>query len=403
MIKVVFIIRSLDCGGAERQLLTLANALDRKYFEPTILTFYSGGPYERHVSDNVRLISLNKSGRWDAIGFLVRLVCELRRLRPDVIHSYADIPNILSLLVKHFTGRPAVVWGIRMAFHDVASYDWLHRVAFRLERKLARFPDRIIVNSHAGHRCFRARGYHPARLITINNGFDSGHFQPKPEARRRIRAEWGLAPDQIVIGLVARMKPIKDHPTFLRAAALVKGAYPNVRFVCVGNGPESYRQALLDLVDQLKLGDRITWTGLHTNMADIYNAIDVNVLSSISEGCPNVVGEAMACGVPCVVTDVGDAASLVGDTGFICPPENPEALAATLIKCIDADRVSLGIKARRRIEKSWSISRLVESTERVLASAVRTANDAYPQAFERELDTENGSSGFQLSHNRNLQ
>ena len=394
MIKLVFIIRSLDCGGAERQLLTLANALDRKYFEPTIVTFYSGGPNERHVSDKVRLISLNKSGRWDAIGFLVRLVRELRRLRPDVIHSYADIPNILSLLVKHFTGRPAIVWGSRMAFHDVASYDWLHRVAFQLERKLARFPDRIIVNSHAGHRCLRARGYQAARLVTINNGFDSEHFQPNPEARRRIRSEWGLAPDQIVIGLVARMDPIKDHPTFLRAAALVKGACPNVRFVCIGNGPESYRQALLRLVDQLGLGDRITWTGLQTDMADIYNAIDVNVLSSISEGCPNVVGEAMACGVPCVVTDVGDLASLVGDTGFICPPQNPEALAANLIKCIEADRVSLGINARRRIEKSWNVGRLVDRTERVLAAAVRTANATCPQPSERELETESGTFRF---------
>ena len=102
----------------------------------------------------------------------------------------------------------------------------------------------------------------------------------------------------------------------------------------------------------------------------------------------------MACGVPCVVADVGDAASLVGDTGFICPPQNPEALAATLIKCIEADRVSLGINARRRIEKSWNVGRVLDSTERVLTAAVRTANDECPQASERELETESGTFRF---------
>lgn len=367
MIKVALIIRSLDCGGSERQLLTLANALDKRRFEIAILTFYSGGVFEKELQDSgVRLISLNKRGRWDSIGFAIRLVRELRKFRPDIIHSYLDIPNIVAVLAKPFCASPAVVWGVRSTNFDLNNSDWLHRFGFSFERKLAYFARHVIVNSQAGHSYLLSRGFPAAKLAMIPNGFDTEHFRPSAAARLKVRAELGIAEDQILIGLVARLDPIKDHPTFLRAAKLLSETRAEVRFVCVGTGPEFYRQKLLKLVHDLSFSGKIIWTGLRRDMADVYSALDVSVLSSISEGCPNVVGEAMACGVPCVVTDAGDAANMVGDTGFVCESGNPEALASTISNCIDANRNTLGVHARRRIEERWNISRLAEGTEKVL-------------------------------------
>jgi glycosyltransferase involved in cell wall biosynthesis len=235
MIKIALIIRSLDYGGAERQLLALAKALDKTRFEVTILTFYSGGVLEKELEDSgVRLVSLNKCGRWDLPGFLGRLFRELRRLGPDVIHSYLDIPNVIAVCAKPFCSRPAVLWGWRSADFDLDNYDWLRRLGFFLERRLAYVPDRIIVNSHAGRRYLTSRGYPAAKLVVIQNGFDTTQFRPNNEARFKIRREWGIADDQILIGLVARFDPVKDHATFLRAASLLSQVKPEARFVCVG-------------------------------------------------------------------------------------------------------------------------------------------------------------------------
>jgi glycosyltransferase involved in cell wall biosynthesis len=367
MIKVALIIRSLDCGGAERQLLTLARALDKRRFEITILTFYSDGIFEEELQGSgVRLITLNKGGRWDLIRFSARLIGELKKFQPDVIHSYLDIPNIVTVLAKPFCFRSATVWGIRSTNLDLNNCDWLHRVGFSFERRLAHFARHIIVNSRAGHSYLLSRGFPAEKLVMIPNGFDSQHFQPNAEARLKVRTELAVAHDQILIGLVARLDPIKDHRTFLRAAKLLSERCPRMRFVCVGTGPELYRQKLFKLAEEFALGDKVIWTGLRRDVADVYNALDVNVLCSITEGCPNVVGEAMACGIPCVVTDTGDAARIVGDTGFVCEARNPQALAATILKCIGADRGTLGINARRRIENQWNISRLIERTEKIL-------------------------------------
>jgi glycosyltransferase involved in cell wall biosynthesis len=369
MIKVALIIRSLDRGGAERQAVTLAKVLDKKRFDTTILTFYPGGALERELDGNgVRLISLGKRGRWDLPAFLGRLTYHLRRLRPDVIHSYLDIPNLLAVCARPFCGRPAVIWGCRSSKADLDNYDWLRRSGSSLERKLAQFPDRIVVNSHAGLHHLLSQGFPAQKLVLIHNGFDTEQFHPDGEARNKVRREWGIANDKILVGLVARFDPIKDYETFLRAASLVNNTRPDVRFVCVGNGPEDYWKRLKQLSERLALAEKISWVGMRADMSDVYNAFDINVSSSTSEGFPNVVGEAMACGVPCVVTDAGDSALLVGDTGFVSPCQDPQALATNLISCIESDRKYLGLKARRRIEENWNVGRLAEETEKVILS-----------------------------------
>lgn len=350
-------------------MVELAKALDKKLFEVTVFTFYPGGALEQELAGSgVRIVSLSKSGRWDVLRFFSRLVRHLRRLRPDIVHGYLDLSNLLALSSKPFLHGPAIIWGARSSNIDLNYYDRLRRLSFWLERRLSGLPDRVIVNSDAGRAYLLKQGCPADKLVVVPNGIDTRCFCPDPEARRRVRGEWGVSENEILVGMVGRLDPVKDHPTFLRAAALLHQERAEVRFVCVGGGTMSHRQKLRHLGEQLSLSGNMRWVETRSDMPAVYNALDINVSSSRSEGFPNSVGEAMACAVPCVVTDAGDSALIVGDTGFVSAPLNPEALAANLIACLESDRNVLGKKARLRIEENWNTKQLAERTERAITS-----------------------------------
>jgi glycosyltransferase involved in cell wall biosynthesis len=367
-IKILLLARSLDRGGSERQLVQLALALDKRVFEVTVLTLYAGGGLEKELEGTaVRYVSLGKRGRWDLLGFFIRLARQLWLLRPCVIHGYLDIANLLALLAKPFPRGPSIIWGARASKRDLSHYDWLRRLAYELERRLSRFADRIIVNSEAGRAHLVQRGFPPEKLVLVQNGIDTDYFRPDREAGAKVRREWSIAPGEILIGIVGRLDPVKDHRTFLRAAATLSEERPHVRFVCVGSvGGERYALELRELASELSLDERIYWAGMRSDMRGVYNALDICVSSSESEGFSNAIAEAMACGVPCVVTDVGDSVKIVGDTGFVTPPLDPTALAQTLIRCLESDRHALGARARLRIEQNWSVKLLAAKTERVV-------------------------------------
>jgi glycosyltransferase involved in cell wall biosynthesis len=372
LIKLAFLIRSLDCGGAERQLVTLAKALDESLYDVTVFTFYPGGFFEKELAGRrVRCVSLVKRGRWDVFGFYRRFASQLRRLRPDVIYGYLDLSNLLSLSTKLFLPRTKVVWWIGTSQIDLSHYDWLRRLAPRLERLCARFADSVIVNSRAGRAHLLEQGFPAEKVSVIHSGIETELFRPDAGAGAKVRSEWGVAEDVTLVGMVGRLDPIKDHETFLRAAALVRRDRPDVRFVCVGGGTESYARRLHQLAERLGLTQAIKWVGSRADMPAVYSALDINVSSSQSEGFPSVVAEAMSCAVPCVVTDVGDSALIVGDTGFVCAPRNPEALAAAVMSCLKEDRRVSGTRARRRILERWGTERLAEATDRAIAAVLK--------------------------------
>ena len=313
----------------------------------------------------VPVISLEKRGRWDVLGFLLRLVRLLRQEKPDILHGYLGTPNILTVLLKPIFPRIRMVWGVRASNMDLERYDWLARWSYRVECHLSRFADLIIANSYAGMHYAIANGFPKNKMVVIPNGIDTEHFRPNPKARVQVRAEWGVAEDEKLIGLVGRLDPMKDHPTFLKAAALLAREREDVRFVCVGDGPPDYRQELHALGRELGLAERLIWTGTRRDMPAVYNALDIATSSSYGEGFPNVIGEAMACGVPYVVTDVGDSAWIVGDTGIVVPPQNPKALAdgwRLKLNSLDQSAESKEL-IRQRILDNFSVSNLIQSTE----------------------------------------
>jgi glycosyltransferase involved in cell wall biosynthesis len=367
VIKIALLIRSLDCGGTERQVVALAKALDKGSFAVTIVSFYSGGSLEKELEmSGVRLISLDKRGRWDLPGFLSRFARCLRLLRPDVVHGYLDIPNLLALSAKFLFPSTQIIWGARASDINLGHYDWLRRLSFRLECIFSRLADYIIVNSNAGRLHLLKHGFPAEKLRVISSGFDTERFRPDRVARAKVRREFGVSEDLILIGIVGRLDPVKDHYTFLRAASLLCKERRDVRFVCVGSGAESYAAKLYQFAEQLGLAEAVTWIETRSDIPAVYNALDINVSSSESEGFSNVVGEAMACGVPCVVTDAGDSALIVGDTGIVVPARDPQALCAGLISCLGWDREEIGKRARQRIEENWSVKRMTEQTESVI-------------------------------------
>lgn len=370
MIRVLFLLRSLNQGGTERQLTHLARGMDKERFDVTVATFYDGGGLRGEIDGlpGVRVASLGKGGRWD-VAFLRRLYHLADEVRPHVVHGYLPGGNALALPTGRRVGA-AVVWGVRSADVDYSRYNWAEWAAFRAGATLSRRADRIILNSQAARRYYAARGYAADRMLVIPNGFDTDAFRPDWKQATSLRRDW-VGDGQMLIGIVGRLDPMKDHPTFLAAAAALRADWPEARFVCVGDArDEPYATALRQEASRLGLDDALCWAGPCVDMPAAYNALDVLVLSSMSESFPNVVGEAMACGVPCVVTDVGDAAELVGETGVIAPPRDPERLREAIEALLArpaGERAALGQAARERILAGYSQSLLVQRTEAALA------------------------------------
>lgn len=364
---VAFLLRSLNFGGAERQLVTLAVGLHRRGRRVAVLVFYEGGPLEaelRRAGVPVRVIG--KTGRWDVGGFARRLLGAIRAEAPAVLHSYLDVPNVVAASLKPLLPGVRVVWGVRASNMDLRRYDRFSRGTFALLRSLSRVPELIIANSRAGAEYHSARGFPAERTVVIPNGIDTRRFRPDAEARARLRAAWGVEPGEAMVGIVGRLDPMKDHPTFLEAAARLARERPAVRFVCVGDGPAEYRASLERRARELGIAGRVVWARAGVDVEGVYSALDVLCsASSYGEGFPNVVGEAMACGTPCAVTDVGDSALVVGAEGRVVPPGDPVALAHALGALL-AERRWPRAAAREWIRGRFSVERLIESTESTL-------------------------------------
>lgn len=373
MIHLVFINWQFALGGAERQLIELLKRIDKRQFCVSVVTVYDNGllQSEAEAIEGIHLINLSKRGRYDIIPFLWRLWRAVRSTHPHIVHGYQVAANVLSLLIGRLLGTK-VAWGIRASAMDPTQYQWTFRLSLNLQNALGRFADMIIINSHAGRDYYLSRGFEAEKITVISNGIDTHRFHPDPNSRRRIRTEWNIRDDEKLIGHIGRLDPAKDHPTFLRAAVLLAQEARDTRFVCVGDGPPDYREGVKRLAQDLGMAGRLIWTGSRSDMPDVYNAFDLVTSSSISEGFPNVIGEAMACGVPCVVTDVGDSAMLVGDTGIVVPSGDPRALAdGWKIMLKQPNLASLGSVARERIIAEFSVDKLAELTAEVLTALVR--------------------------------
>lgn len=370
--RVLFLVRSLRQGGAERQLVALASGLHRRGWPVSVVCCYGGGVFQAELEKaGVPLIDLHKRGRWDVAGFTWRLLRTLRASHAEIVHGYMTLGNMLALLAPATRPRTRVVWGVRSTLIDRTRRDWLSRLNFRMSCSAARLADRIIANSEAGAAHHASLGYPHGRIEVIPNGIDTERFRFDAAGRTRLREEWKVADNATLVGLTGRIDPMKDHATFLQAVALLAARDERLRFVCIGGGNSRFAQGIRALATRLGLDPRLVWAGPRNDMAAVYSALDIAVSSSCGEGFSNVIAEAMACGRPCVVTDVGDSARIVGDCGAVVEAGDPQALAEAIermAKDLEGPGAATRLHAasRARIEESYSLDALLRHSERTL-------------------------------------
>jgi glycosyltransferase involved in cell wall biosynthesis len=381
--KIYFLVRALTCGGAERQLTLLAQGLRAHGHAVTVITFYSDGVFvEELKKSDVTIYSLKKKSRWDLFGFFYTLAKFIKMEPPDVLHSYLTDANLIAILLKIFSPKLKVVWGIRASNMDLSQYDWLAKLNFKISCWLVGFADLIIANSQAGKVYHVAQGFPADKTIVIPNGIDTVKFQ-------RTASLTSLINNKVLVGVVARLDPMKDHETFIKAVAIVVKANSNINFICVGAGSDSYAHYLYCVCEKHGVTDYIIWKNSVTEMVELYNRLDLLVSTSITEGFSNVIAEAMACEVPCVVTDVGDSALIVQNENFVVPPRNPQKLVDAILRffALSAEqRLSLGKQARKNIVERYSVACLIESTENNLLKLTNKNNDFKsppPPLFQR--------------------
>lgn len=358
-LRVTHVITGLGTGGAETMLHRLLAAWDPARLQSQVVCLGGEGDLASGIRGlGVPVTCLGLRSAAGAPAAVARIARALRRDRARVAQTWMYHADLLGGLAARTAGVP-VVWGLRQSNLDPSlnkrSTLWTARACARLSRAL---PARIVANSAAGAAAHAALGYDATRMLVVANGLDVEQVRPDAAARRAVRRELGLTEETPLLGLVARWDPQKDHRTFVAAAGLVASRMPEARAVLCGRGVEHGNAMLRAWVEATGAPGAFHLLGHRSDVHRVQAALDVAVLSSVGEGFPNAVAEAMACGVPCVVTDAGDAAALVGETGRVVPPRDPAALAEAIeeMLALPAEKLrELGLLARRSIAQRFGI------------------------------------------------
>lgn len=363
---IVFVTTGLLTGGAEAMLANLLTALDRRARRYAVVSLTGRTPLaDRIEAAGTPVLCLGMSGPVGSLRGASRFLRTLRGLRPALLHGWMLHGNLAALLGGRMLHVP-VFWGVR---HSELVWRKEKAQALLLEWLLGRLsslPQRIIYNSHEGRRLHESRGYSGRKALVIANGFDTAVFRPDPIARSEVRQSLAIPERSPLIGMLARYHPMKDHRTFIAAAKLLREGRRDARFALVGKGCDDSNATLTKLIRESGLSEAVLLLGERADAARVICAFDVGTLTSVSEGFANAIGEMMACGLACVVTDVGDARRIVGECGVVVPPGNPTALAqswdAVLAGGPEGLR-ELGMPARARIEEKYSMPAVARAYE----------------------------------------
>lgn len=364
-VRIVNVIVGLDVGGAEMMLKRLVESqLPDSNYRHTVVSLTTLGKVGRQLQGlGVDVHALNISRGLSAPLAVWRLSRLFRRLRPDIVQTWMYHADLVGGIASRLAGCRNVIWGIRTT-HIAKGGSRATRVVRRLCARLSCWvPQAIVCAAEAAQRLHIGLGYSADRMVVIPNGFDVVQFKPCSVAYPTFREALGIEEGHVLIGHAGRWCAEKDHLGFVKAAGELARRAERCRFLMVGRGIDKSNESLVQAIQSTGYADRFVLIGERHDMPKCLAAMDIFCLSSRTEGFPNVVGEAMACAVPCVVTDVGDARLIVGDTGWVVAPEDYRALANALSAAVlvpTVQRQAQGLLARARIVHEFSMERAVQ-------------------------------------------
>jgi glycosyltransferase involved in cell wall biosynthesis len=376
--KILFVSTGLETAGAEIMLYKLLSKIDREQFEPVVISLMDRGTLGEHIEAlDIPVHTIGMKPGKPTIAAFWRLITIIRHLKPDLIQGWMYHGNLAAQLASVFClpKRIPVFWSIHSSIDSLAYEKKLTAAIIRLGSYLSKFTTKVIFVSRISKSQHESLGYDRGNSCVIPNGFDTSIFVQSVEARLKVRTELCLEQKSLIIGLFCRFHPMKDHANFLRAAAFLLKDYPEIHFIMVGKGVDLDNQILHQLIQELGIINRTHLLGERSDMPCLTAALDIACsASAYGEAFPLVVGEAMACGVPCVVTDVGDSGWIVSNTGRVVPPRDPQALAKSwkeLIQLTLEERQALGKMAQTRIIEHFSLESVVKKYEALYKSLLK--------------------------------
>lgn len=373
--KVVHIIVDLDVGGAESMLKRLIESNPASIRETIVVSLTSLGMIGESLrARGVCVHTLGMLSFWDSPIALWRLIRLIRQYRPAIVQTWMYHADLLGGLAARLAGCRNVVWGIRrtsLSLSDRANTLLVMKVCALLSRWV---PKKIICVAEAARQAHAAAGYDASRMVVIANGFDFSQLTATLEQRLAFRQGCQFAESDVVIGCVGRFHPDKGQEFFVKAAAIVARSQSGAKFMLVGRGCDENNTELMGWLNESCLRDHFVLLGERSDVPVCLAAMDVFCMPSRTEGFPNGLGEAMAMGLPCVATDVGDTEVLAGDTAVLVPAQDAQALASGLLNVIalpKEQRVQMGQLAKVRVMTEFSIEKARERFEAVYRDVVK--------------------------------
>jgi len=367
--KILHIISGLSTGGAEIMLYKLLSVIDRDIFEPVVISLTGYGSLGNNIKNmNIPVYKMKMNAGFPNPYKVWGFIKLIRKINPELIQGWMYHGNLAALLAKWILlNHVPLLWNIRHTPDDLKKEKRLTALVIRLGAKFSSHPDRIIYNSKVSAQKHESMGYSDKHKNIIPNGFNCEQFKPFDNAKSKLCYSLGLKKNTLLIGLVARYHIMKDHVSFLHSAGKLNKTYPEIHFVLVGQGVDKNNHLLIKLIEDLKIRKNVHLLGKRMDMDKITAGLDVACSSSSwGESFSNAIGEAMACSIPCVVTDVGDSAWIVGDTGIVIKPRDEKALTEAWIELIELGpkgRARLGRSARQRVIEYFSINIVIKQYE----------------------------------------
>lgn len=372
--KIVYITTGLYTGGAEKMLYQLLSKINRERFHPVVVSLMDRGTVGDRIENlGIPFHTIGMKPGMPTLHGILRLIYTVNQHKPDLIQGWMYHGNIAAQLANIFSWQKVpVLWSIHHSIGSLGSEKKMTAAIIKFCARLSKFTNKVIFVSQNSKIQHEALAYCCDNSCIIPNGFDTSLFKPSVEARLNIRSELGLSEETFLIGLIARYHPMKDHANFIRAAVLLSKNFSKVHFILAGTNVDHNNHTLLKMIKDLGLFKQIHLLGERHDVPLLTSALDIaSLASAYGEAFPLIIGEAMSCGIPCVVTDVGDAAWIVGNTGRVVSPRNPEALANAwkeLIVLGSESREILGKAARARIIECFSLDSVVHQYESLYES-----------------------------------